>query len=135
MFVDASANVAILTYEPEKPHFEKLLQHTGETLPSPMALYETVMGVMRKLACDINAAQDAVNEFVRDTDARVVAIDYDVGQAALIAFQRFGKGRDKAKLNMGDCFGYACARIHQVPMLCKGDNFIHTDIKIAERAP
>jgi len=32
---------------------------------------------------------------------------------------------------MGDCFSYACAKIHRVPLLFKGDDFIHTDIRIA----
>ena len=32
---------------------------------------------------------------------------------------------------MGDCFAYACAKVHKVPLLCKGDDFVHTDIEIA----
>ncbi len=29
---------------------------------------------------------------------------------------------------MGDCFAYACATAHAVPLLYKGDDFIHTDL-------
>ncbi len=32
---------------------------------------------------------------------------------------------------MGHCFFYACARQHRVPLLFKGDDFVHTDIRIA----
>ncbi|RYF97282.1 MAG: type II toxin-antitoxin system VapC family toxin, partial [Caulobacteraceae bacterium] len=33
-----------------------------------------------------------------------------------------------AQLNMGDCFSYAMANLHGVPLLFKGQDFIHTDI-------
>jgi ribonuclease VapC len=45
--------------------------------------------------------------------------------------ERFGKGRHPARLNMGDCFAYACARAHGVPLLFKGDDFGLTDIEVA----
>jgi ribonuclease VapC len=32
---------------------------------------------------------------------------------------------------MGDCFSYACARVHGVPLLFKGDDFVLTDIERA----
>ncbi|HEX4185458.1 MAG TPA: type II toxin-antitoxin system VapC family toxin, partial [Stellaceae bacterium] len=34
-------------------------------------------------------------------------------------------------LNMGDCFAYACARVLDMPLLFKGDDFPLTDITIA----
>ena len=30
-------------------------------------------------------------------------------------------------LNLGDCFTYALARRRRAPILCVGDDFIHTD--------
>jgi ribonuclease VapC len=47
---------------------------------------------------------------------------------AVEAFDRSGKGGHRAGLNMGDCFAYACAKAHSVPLLFKGDDFIHTAI-------
>lgn len=47
------------------------------------------------------------------------------------AFERFGKLRHPAALNMGDCFAYACARSHEVPLLFKGDDFSRRDIESA----
>jgi ribonuclease VapC len=32
---------------------------------------------------------------------------------------------------MGDCFAYACAKTHGIPLLFKGDDFSQTDIAIA----
>jgi ribonuclease VapC len=51
------------------------------------------------------------------------------GDAALEAFERFGKGRNHpAQLNLADCFAYAMAKTHGVPLLFKGDDFDKTDI-------
>lgn len=51
---------------------------------------------------------------------------------ALSAHARFGKGRSHpAKPNLGDCFAYACAWVHGVPLLFVGEDFPHTDIRPA----
>ena len=48
---------------------------------------------------------------------------------ALGAFDRFGKGSGHpARLNLGDCFAYAMAKQHGVPLLYKGDDFSQTDL-------
>lgn len=44
-------------------------------------------------------------------------------------FEQYGKGTGHpAQLNMGDCFAYAMAEIHGVPLLFKGNDFTMTDI-------
>jgi ribonuclease VapC len=131
VFVDASAIIAILTYEDEKTHFELKLKGAEAVVTSPMAIYEAVVGVARKLSCSISEAQSAVSKFVTETEARIASIDEAIGDAALVAVDKFGKGRHRAGLNMGDCFSYACAKTHRVPLLFKGDDFVHTDIRIA----
>jgi ribonuclease VapC len=32
---------------------------------------------------------------------------------------------------MGDCFAYACAKAHNMPLLLKGNDFPYTDIEVA----
>lgn len=44
------------------------------------------------------------------------------------AFRKFGKGRHRAALNIGDCLSYALAAATGQPLLFKGDDFRHTDI-------
>jgi ribonuclease VapC len=58
-------------------------------------------------------------------------IDAELGQMAIDAFERFGKGRHPAALNLGDCFAYACARRLDTALLCKGSDFPRTDAMIA----
>ena len=38
-------------------------------------------------------------------------------------------------LNFGDCFAYALAKSTGEPLLCKGNDFGHTDITPALQAP
>lgn len=44
------------------------------------------------------------------------------------AFERFGKGRHRARLNLADCFSYALAKSRDLPLLFKGNDFAVTDI-------
>ena len=131
MFVDASAAVAIVAGEPERPALLDKLEKARRVFISPVAIYEATLALARITRNNLVDARAAMNGFIAMSGAIVVPIDKTVGEAALDAFARFGKGRHRAALNMGDCFAYACAKAHRVPLLCKGDDFVHTDIRIA----
>jgi ribonuclease VapC len=131
MFIDASAVIAILTFEPEKPALARRLAGAKEPVVSPISVFESVLGLRRIVECRIEDAKVAVDRFVEEVRAEVLALDAAIGAEAVMAHQRFGKGRHRAGLNMGDCFAYACAKVRGVPLLCKGDDFVHTDIEIA----
>ena len=48
------------------------------------------------------------------------------------AYRRFGKGSGhKAQLNLGDCASYALATSLDLPLLFKGNDFTHTDVRSA----
>jgi ribonuclease VapC len=131
MFVDASAIVAIIAKEPDRAILHSKLSSADMVLTSPLAVYEAITGLARIAREDFDGAYQSVREFLNEAKAEIVAIDEAIGASALEAFLKFGKGRHKAGLNMGDCFSYACAKRHRVPLLFKGDDFIHTDIKPA----
>lgn len=44
------------------------------------------------------------------------------------AFVQYGKGHHPARLNLGDCFAYALAKVLNEPLLCKGGDFVQMDI-------
>lgn len=44
------------------------------------------------------------------------------------AYERYGKGRHPAGLNLCDCCAYALARYTGEPLLFKGSDFPHTDV-------
>lgn len=131
VFVDSSALVAMLTREEDIEALSGKLVKFESALTSPIAIFESALAIARKSNSTLIEAQDDVSDFINSEKIAVVEISEDTSNLALIAFDRFGKGRHKAALNMGDCFSYACARQHHVPLLFKGDDFIHTDIHIA----
>jgi ribonuclease VapC len=50
---------------------------------------------------------------------------------ALEGWRRYGKGRHRAGLNLGDCFSYGLAKVLNAPLLFKGDDFAATDVLAA----
>lgn len=131
MFVDASAIVAIVGNEADKHSLRSKLATAERVYVSAISIYEASLALARLTGGPLAEAREFIMEFVRETDAKYLDIDKSIGGLALEAFERFGKGRHRAQLNMGDCFAYACAKAHGVRLLCKGDDFIHTDIAIA----
>ena len=97
-------------------------------MTSAVAVFEATAGVSRKKACSITVARDFVLRFLSAADVDIVPIREREAVLALEAFDRFGKGRHPAGLNMGDCFAYAGARARGVPLLFKGDDFTRTDL-------
>jgi ribonuclease VapC len=96
---------------------------------SPIALFETVVSMTRKSRLDPEVVLSRVEAWLAEAGIETRAIEPDVGTRALEAHARFGKGTGHpARLNMGDCFAYAMAKQHRVPLLYKGEDFAHTDL-------
>jgi ribonuclease VapC len=131
MFVDASAMIAIIGEESDGPDLAARLEQVPQPQTSAIALYEAVLGLARSRSLSIAEAVEAVEEFLRDSGTEIAPITAEIGHGAIAAFERFGRGRHPAQLNMGDCFAYACARALGVPLLYKGDDFPKTDIATA----
>ena len=131
MFLDASAVIAIIAREDDAASLTARLDRADTVFTSPIAVYESVLGLARVSGTSIADATAVLDRFLAEVNATIVPIDASHGRAAIAAFARFGKGRHGAALNLGDCFAYACARTLDVPLLCKGDDFPQTDIGIA----
>ena len=132
MFVDASAIVAVLTREAEADVFLDLIEAAPSSITSAIAVFEAAAGICRKRQSSIEQAQDDVMHFLAAANIRVVDISEAAGLEALLAFARYGKGRGHpAQLNLGDCFAYAVAKLNEIPILFKGDDFSKTDIASA----
>ena len=129
MFVDASALTAILTDEADARALVARLQRARRRMTTPLAVWETVVAVARRLDLSVPDARDAVRAYLDLAGIQVLAVTPEAAEVALDAYDRFGKGRHPAGLNFGDCFAYACARAHRVPLLYKGNDFPLTDIE------
>lgn len=131
VFIDASALVAIIATEPEAGSFDDRLTWYSERLTSPLAIWEAVRAVEKVRGVTYAEARQLVSDLLSVYEVRTVSIGPDEGDLALDAHQRFGRGVHPADLNFGDCFSYACAKLRDVPLLFKGDDFARTDIRDA----
>jgi ribonuclease VapC len=131
MSVDASAIIAILMGESDAASLAARLGLAAKVYLSPIAIYEAALGLARIGNFAISDAEAILDQFLVEVGAEIVPIDAGIGRLAVTAFARFGKGRHRAGLNLGDCFAYACAAALDVPLLFKGDDFPHTDVAVA----
>jgi ribonuclease VapC len=141
MFVDAPVSVAILNKEPGWEELEKQLSAaTGPAHVSPLVRFEVVQGLARAAAENtkkgtkptpdmIARARGLVDDFVTEIMAKFIIISVDIGNGAIEARMNYGKAvGHKADLNFGDCFAYACAAAHRLPLLYRGNGFSQTDL-------
>lgn len=128
MFIDASALCAVLLGEPDGDAYDAKVSASAAPLTSPVAIFETVLAVARESDGDITSARRDVDAYLTACNVGLVPVGAAELARALDAFDRYGKGRHPARLNMGDCFAYACAKTQGVPLLYKGDDFALTDV-------
>lgn len=128
VFVDASALVAIIAGEPAAEALSDRMQQYGRRLTSPLAAWETMSALCRSHRMAPGAARDLLRLFLEAGAIATVPIGPREYELAADAYERFGKGRHPAALNMGDCFAYACARAHGAALLYTGQHFAQTDL-------
>ena len=107
MVIDTSAVVAILFDEPDRRRLNELIESDSTRLISAATLVESSMVVEGQRG---EAAGRELDMLVHCARSVVVAVDTDQAELARVAFRRYGKGRQPAGLNFGDCFAYALAK-------------------------
>ena len=128
--IDTSALFAIAAREEEREDFVSILDNADGVLCTAVTYVETVMALTGRSR--VTAAQQ-VKALLQSFRIEIIAVDDELGEASVTAFSLYGKGRHRAKLNFGDCFSYGLAKSRNLPLLFKGDDFIHTDIVPAWR--
>lgn len=126
MIIDTSAIIAILAGETDAAYFAEMIERNPAPRIGAPTLLEASMVLTRWFG---DAAVAALDAFVRESDAEIVAFDLPQLRAAQNAYRRFGKGRHPAGLNYGDCMSYALAQVCDEELLFKGHGFSQTDIK------
>ncbi|QFI68866.1 type II toxin-antitoxin system VapC family toxin [Sinorhizobium alkalisoli] len=141
LFIDASVIVAIIGLEDDADDLmDRLTQHDGQFYVSAVVRMEAVLSLTRQFAevegpnkaatpAMLAKARQLVDQFIADLAAKETVIGDDVGTKAIDAAQRYGKiVNHPAKLNMGDCFAYACAQANRLRIAYKGHDFSETDL-------
>ena len=129
MIIDTSALIAILRAEDDASDMAHAIEQARDRQISAANYLEA--------AIVIDGSRDPVasrrfDELVQAADLRIEPVTQDQAQIAREAYRDFGKGSGHpAKLNFGDCFAYALAKATGEPLLFKGNDFAHTDVRTA----
>ena len=127
MIVDASALVAIAMGETSAGALVTALS----TAPSPAIGAPTAVECAVILENRFPGEGDAVlRRLLGHLGIRVLPFPDSLWPLAHAAYARFGRGRHAAALNFGDCLCYAVARAADEPLLCVGDDFPKTDLRL-----
>ena len=129
--VDTSALISIMQNERSSPAIEAALAASASAVITTASMLEASMVAFGRMGDDGPAALDRIC-----VSAGLVSMPIDdvLTAGARDAFVRFGKGRHPAGLNFGDCFSYALAAHFDVPLLCTGDDFARTGLRVLPTA-
>jgi ribonuclease VapC len=125
MMIDSSAILAIVLQEPEAERMAAAIAAAPVRQMSSVNWLETLMVVEGRYGAE--SADDTLL-ILRDLEVDLVPFDREQMVEARAAWRRFGKGRHAAALNLGDCCAYAAAIVRGEPLLCKGEDFVRTDV-------
>jgi ribonuclease VapC len=128
VFLDASVLVSVMVDEDDAAYLIGKIASEPRRITSALAMWEATRAVARIKESPPSEVHRVLNGFLTLFEISVVAIDAGTGMAAVDAHVRYGKGNHIAKLNMGDCFAYACAKTNKARLLYKGDDFAQTDL-------
>lgn len=133
MIVDTSAIVAVIKSEPGSRELWDILDAAGPARMSAASYLETAIVFDSHRSPGLSAQLD---DLILDSNIVIEPVTVEQAKIARQAYRDYGRGSGHpANLNFGDCFSYALAREKREPMLYKGDDFIHTDIRPATDQP
>lgn len=129
VIIDSSAILSILFAEPDSDEI-LIAINNNECAMSAGNYLET--------AIVVDSVKDPVatrkfDAFIKESGLEILSVDAKQVEVARAAYRDYGKGTGhQAKLNFGDVFAYALAATTKRKLLCKGDDFRHTDIAILD---
>lgn len=129
MVIDSSALLAVMQNEPERRQYLEAIEAADTRLISTATFVET------SIVLEVRYGADGLRDldlFLSKAKVELVAVDSEQAHVARRAYSRFGKGRHRAALNYADCFSYALANVADEPLLFRGDDFVHTDVRAVE---
>ena len=136
MFLDASVIIAMLAGEAEAAPLKAAMLETNNLGTSQIAIFEASCRLAKLRGLSIAVAHFEVLDFLEILDVERVPVDDDVGAAAHDCAGRYHHlTGHPARLNLGDCFAYAAARISGLKLAYKGNDFGHTCLLYTSPSP
>lgn len=129
MIVDSSVLIAILTGEPDAEKFNDVLSEAVKPMLSVANYLEAAIVLDRHRS---PGPGEKLDRYLAAATVELAEVTASQVRIARSAYRNFGKGSGHlAGLNFGDCFAYAPAIERDEPLLYKGDDFKHTDVRSA----
>jgi len=129
VIVDTSAVIAILREEDDAAVYAQAIATAGARRLSAASYLEC--GIVLDSQRDPIISR-GLDELIQEAEFVVEPVTERQARLARQAYADFGKGSGhRAKLNFGDCFAYALAKATGEPLLFKGRDFSHTDVRAA----
>jgi ribonuclease VapC len=131
LVVDTSALLATLFAEAERDAVLVSLAEAETVLLSSCCHLEASIVVASRLG---PTGQAELEHLLRVFSVEVASFTPEQASLAMDAWQRFGKGRHPAGLNVIDCCSYALAAKAHMPLLAVGRDFARSDVELVDLA-
>lgn len=129
MIIDSSALVAILAAEADMDRYLTAIVDAESAMLSTVTYVETAIVLDRHKDPVAGRQLDA---FLARGGIGFAVFTEAQARIARAAYRDFGRGSEHpARLNFGDCVAYALAIETRQPLLFKGNDFTHTDVRDA----
>jgi ribonuclease VapC len=129
VIVDTSAIVAIVLDEPGAETLKEALANSLSSRISAPSYVELCAVMQRRNRPEIGRT---VDRLLSAYEIQIEAFDADQARIAAQAYRDYGRGGGHpARLNLADSYSYALAHVAGEPLLYRGDDFNHTDIRSA----
>jgi ribonuclease VapC len=129
MIIDTSALAAIVFREADRDSYRQAIIQAPRRVISAATYVELSIVVDSRHDPVVSRSLD---DLLTSLGIEVADLTADQARIARSAHRDFGRGSGHpARLNLGDCFSYALAKQIDEPLLWKGDDFGHTDVRRA----
>jgi ribonuclease VapC len=129
VIVDTSAIVTVLLEEPDAVLFAQAIAEANVPRLSAATYVEIGLVIDRRRNPFLSLR---IDRFLEEANMTLEPVTERQARMAREAHLRYGRGSGhRARLNFGDCFAYALARDKDEPLLFKGTDFAHTDVRRA----
>jgi ribonuclease VapC len=129
LIVDTSALLAAAFAEPRRDAVLIALSEAARVRMSSCCLLESSIVAVARLGA---SGQAELGMLLDAFDVEIASFTPELALLAVDAWERFGKGRHPAGLNIIDCCSYALAAQTGEPLLAVGGDFERTDVQLVE---
>lgn len=126
MVIDTSAILAVLLNEENAVLYNKQMARECRKFICPFNALEADFVITSRYG---SSGKEQLDRYIFSSGIEIIPYTSGIQALAYDTWLKFGKGRHKAKLNMGDCWAYATAKALNEPLLFKGEDFSLTDIR------